>query len=62
MQHIRLEELREENLIPVQNVRILTVFPPSIQNIELLFHNLYLTTVFLAPFVNFSKRALSNKL
>lgn len=62
MQHIRLEELREENLIPVQNVRILTVFPPSIQNIVLLFHNPYLTTVFLAPFVNFSKRALSNKL
>lgn len=62
MQHIRLEELREENLIPVQNIRILTVFPPSIQNIVLLFHNPYLTTVFLAPFVNFSKRALSNKL
>lgn len=62
MQHIRLEELREENLIPEQNVRILTVFPPSIQNIVLLFHNPYLTTVFLAPFVNFSKRALSNKL
>ena len=62
MQHIRLEELHEENLIPVQNVRILTVFPPSIQNIVLLFHNPYLTTVFLAPFVNFSKRALSNKL
>lgn len=62
MQHIRLEELHEENLIPVQNVRILTVFPPSIQNIELLFHNPYLTPVFLAPFVDFSKRALSNKL